>query len=490
MRCLIFLSLLFGVSTLFAQDSISRTEVPDLLRALHDTLVCHHPATQTEAERIPLRQTLEQLLAEVPVVPGGDSVHIADFISHAAAFQELLGDGHLELNPVFPKTTINALRERQRRIAVYKTVDEGFIVLNSVPTISGDTLVRGDRIRALDGIPVETIMERVSSFSGLNDNGRNTGSLRMAGYNLSNAYLRFYGIRDSTLLTLQDDNGRLSDVWVRLKYQHPRQPEKKKKKRPKPENFMKSEILPADSIWHLAVRSFSRRTHEAANVNYYRELRQRFALMVANPGKGLIIDLRDNTGGSILRANELMEYLSPVEYQRTSAAESRSPDARPQRFFTRVGSYVLQGRRNRNGVQTLNYLVKPNQPYKARRRYAGNLVVIVNETTFSAAAIAAHGIRKATGAPVVGTSSGGSVNRMYGGDFTSYPIGKDGRFRLQVANFMIRLWQPGIGNLEVDHYVPRTRDDVMNWDYDATVDKAIELLLEQHKQQGAAAGAE
>lgn len=481
MRYLILLSLLVGATSLFAQDSISRADVPDLLRALHDTLVYHHPYTQDDSGRTSIQKTLDSLLATTANLPGGDSVHLSSFITHAAGFQRTIGDGHLQLDPFVSGPRKEALSTRQRYISVYDTDDEGFILLYPLPTGKGDTLPRGTIVSHLDGKPIEEIVKENSSFRGLNDHGFTDGGTRGVAYSLSYVYRLMYGLRDSTLLTFTEEPGVTVDRWIDLRYSFPKAEKKKKRSKDKSTRigrFMKCRLLTRDSVWHLRITSFDGDDFSAQKTNYYKELKKIFVRINADPGNGLIVDLRSNGGGSINKAMELAYYLSDEPFKFAEVWDSRSPDARGKNLFKRMLWRVAGGTRREGDLYYQPNFTKYVKPYPARKRYKGPVALIVNESSFSAATMIAHTLRVTTGAPLVGAVAGGSSEIVYGGRYNFYPIGNPVVVQLRVPNMRIKMWRPRSGNLRPDHLIPITRSDMIDRDYDARTNKAIELLLE------------
>lgn len=492
MRCLIFLSLLFGASTLFAQDSISRTEIPELIQAIHDTLVFHHPFTQDETGRRILRESLADLKSTVPGLPGGDSVHISTLIHHAAGLQRATGDGHLNLSPFIPMPRLYAIMARQRIISVYHTDDVGFILNHHLPTVAGDTLPEGTQITHLDGTPVSNIVEENAGFNGLNDHGFAGGGYRIVGYNLSGFYRMMYGIRDSTLVRAVNDSGQSAEYWVDLLHTYPGSPVKphKRDKSVRLSELVVHEFLPEDSVWHLRIRTFDNNSFSSQKVNYRKEIRKIFGRMKQSPGKGLILDLRSNGGGSINKAMKLAYYLADEPFKHAEVWDTYSPDARGPNVFSRLLRWTFGGTRRDGKRYYQPNFMKLKTPYPDRKQYGGPVVIIINELTFSAATILAHTLRQTNGINLVGATSGGSSEVIYGGRYKFYPISQPVKLTLRVPDNRIQMWRPGSGNLAPDFEVPLTRAFFLDRENDPRVNKAVELLLEQYKQQGAAAGAE
>ncbi|MFT7120544.1 MAG: hypothetical protein ACJAZ9_000718 [Neolewinella sp.] len=478
MRLTLLSVLYFFMSGLSGQDSLARTQVQGLLEAVHDTLVYHHPFTQDDAGRQLLRNTLDTLLVTAAELPGGDSVHLASFIGHAAALQRAIGDGHLELTSSLPEARAKSLAARQRYISVYDTEDAGFILTRPVPTGTGDTIPLGTTVLQLDGKPVKEIVDALTPFAGLNDHGYPEGASRRAAYSISYGYQRLFGPRDSVLLTTLHNDGEIQNRWINLKYTFPlAKPLSKKESMliPKTVGLMDLKWLPEDSLWHLRISSFNNGRYKRRKANYYKELKKIFYIINNRPNNGLVFDLRGNGGGSIVKAMEVLAYLTDTTFQYASKWESRSPDAGGKGLFRRLSYRYLGGMHRKDGLYFRPGLLKEQKPHKDKKRYDGKVVVLINETTFSAATMLAHSLREAEGIPIVGATSGGSINQIYGGRFRYFSMGDPGIFKLRIADMNISPWRPGTGNLVPDYEVPVTRD-VFLGKRNPRMDMAVEVL--------------
>ncbi len=148
-------------------------------------------------------------------------------------------------------------------------------------------------------------------------------------------------------------------------------------------------------------------------LNYDDFLKKSFETMKKKKIDALIIDLRGNTGGII--QVEILRYLLPegteigsYEFEKQiNKSELRNMGFKIHSWSTKV---YLKNLKALKRVDKLN--MEANGPLKVGKNYAekfkGNLVVITDEGTFSAASILACQLKTLAKAKIVGTTAGGS----------------------------------------------------------------------------------
>jgi C-terminal processing protease CtpA/Prc len=148
-------------------------------------------------------------------------------------------------------------------------------------------------------------------------------------------------------------------------------------------------------------------------LNYDEFLKKSFASMKKKKIDQLIIDLRGNTGGII--QVEFLRYLLPegtkigsYEFEKQSTkSELRKMGFKTHSWSTKV---YLKNLKALKRADKLN--MAPNGPLKVGQNYPekfkGQIVVITDEGTFSAASILACQLKTLAKAKIVGTRAGGS----------------------------------------------------------------------------------
>lgn len=138
--------------------------------------------------------------------------------------------------------------------------------------------------------------------------------------------------------------------------------------------------------------------HQAEFEAFFRRF---FEETAANGARGLIIDLRDNDGGSTAVADHLLGYLTDRPYRLLSKKRWRV-SAFMQSF---IGG--IEPARARNYLASapgeyLTQVVEPTVPPRLRHRYTGPTVALIGPGTRSAAMMAADAMRSFNLALLVG----------------------------------------------------------------------------------------
>lgn len=139
-----------------------------------------------------------------------------------------------------------------------------------------------------------------------------------------------------------------------------------------------------------------------------------FAEIKKNRIKNLVIDIRNNGGGRSIVVDSLMNYITVKAYSQYKKIEIRiSPELREhykERYPDRldwINSYAID-----DLVVPKSNLTKPQNK---NLRYNGNLFLLTNNTTFSAAATFAGIFKELELGTIIGEETGGTI--AYYGDF-------------------------------------------------------------------------
>ncbi|HEY0954235.1 MAG TPA: S41 family peptidase [Roseateles sp.] len=249
----------------------------------------------------------------------------------------------------------------------------------------------GLRLLAIDGEPVARLLRESMSALG-HDGSIPTGVMRDldgAGYARVRQWMR--GGATSYRLRLQDGAGQVSEVVVQ---------------------GMAASAAPAGALparsplatldWldehtaRLTVPSFSNRRYREAGSDYQALIDSLFATLRARGARQLILDLRDNGGGSEGNENLLFSHLVQQPMRKYAAVEARGAevsvrDAQGRRYAAEVydAAELKQQQRLPTGA-----LARRNQPplglmshWQPRPEvFDGRLIVLAGGNTFSGAA--------------------------------------------------------------------------------------------------------
>ncbi len=158
--------------------------------------------------------------------------------------------------------------------------------------------------------------------------------------------------------------------------------------------------------------------------------------------KNLIIDLRGNLGGSATVYNQLMNYLSPIE-------------------FSDYYAYSILCASDR----TKEYDLPKATPYPAEKRFNGNLYVLIDNGSYSCSILFSYEVQRLKLGTLIGEETGGSVF-MHG-----YPWTLTVAWGLELKCSYVILKVP-----DLDHY-KKTMEPVYP-DIEVPSDKALDKALE------------
>lgn len=467
--------LLFTFPLLLAgQDSLAQHEAFSLLTQLHDTIVYHHPIGYEAGSREKMKSALERVKTELRAQfanQRGDSMAVPDFIYHASALQTVSGCGHLQLRPVLDTATLAAQRRHFRRMGVYPVGDGSrYVLADSVRTTANELLGRGTEVVLFEKELIRSLVSRLSAFQGLNDLGYDRATHYKLGTSLWAYYQNYYGYRDSLQFTIVDpDTKEQRMVWMdtRVKFKQSK-PLPKKERYKAYFNLRKSED---SSAWILAVRSFSGNAFE--HVNEAKLFRETFRTIQESGIDKLILDLRGNGGGSLELANKFCRYLARQDYQFTEDMYSQTPTAPGIGLFNKMGYYLVGGVRKKGDHFEQPRKTRVFSPRK--NAFGGDLVIIVNEQSFSATVMLAHVLKETGSATVIGAKTGGSRKYTYGGKIRGYLIGERIKFRVTIPNWRFEQYRSGEGTFTPDEIVLLDPESLRAGE-DVRMERALEIL--------------
>ena len=180
------------------------------------------------------------------------------------------------------------------------------------------------------------------------------------------------------------------------------------------------------TIGYLKIRKFAggKKNMKA----FYHETFKRMDSLKSN---NLIIDLRDNTGGSLEEIDELYSYLSTDDYQFITPSKMTKSTSHLIPFYSNKSTLVKGAMYLLSPVVAVHTLVKvkklDDEPYYSFKQskirspqdiaFKGNLYVLINENSFSASSILSTNLKGTNRALFVGQETGGAHNGTNGGLF-------------------------------------------------------------------------
>lgn len=126
----------------------------------------------------------------------------------------------------------------------------------------------------------------------------------------------------------------------------------------------------------------------------------------------VVLDIRSNGGGRIRLSTLLTKYVSRVNFKVADSSFAVTKSLRPystyikQSFINNLGLIFLT-KKSTDGLYHFGHWERKLYKPKAQNHYAGNLYVLINGNTFSAASLFSNAVKGQPGVTLVGEETGG-----------------------------------------------------------------------------------
>lgn len=140
--------------------------------------------------------------------------------------------------------------------------------------------------------------------------------------------------------------------------------------------------------------------------------RRSFRQMRRNKTRNLIIDIRANGGGDIIKSVFLTRFLRKTPFKVADTAEAVSRTLRPYTryishgFFNNIGLFFVT-HKERDGRYHFGYWERHTFKPKRKNHFNGNIYVLTNGLTFSASSIFCNDVKGQDNIKLVGEETGG-----------------------------------------------------------------------------------
>lgn len=340
------------------------------------------------------------------------------------------------------------------------------------------------RVTAINGIPVDTLLKKISLYvthDGYNK-ASNVWMLEQGWFN--ELYLRF--LTDSntyhyTLQTLTDSGWAQQHVALDgFDYKRMKLPRKKPAK-PKPQLQLKFDEDTYSAI--LTLKSFDPVAIKRGKQKFHKFLRESFWLIAQENPEQIVIDLRNNEGGNSFYPEALISFLSKEPFRLYRKMEIRYAfnsnyplvKIKGKRAYKKMDKHGMPSANGNKQMPQFTGRFAPGFPMA----YTGNIYVLVNGGTYSAASELACYLKDRMGATVVGTETGGSCDPVTAGMYGKATLPNTGIVvNIPLITFEKDLKaapQPGRG-LSPDVYQHQ-------WPNDSIIDPELNFLLDYIGQQ-------
>lgn len=307
-------------------------------------------------------------------------------------------------------------KQRKKVFPVFlKVWDDSAVVVSSLST--GDTVLRrGTVVTGINGIPMKKIIDSICELIST-DGYSNTFKYQLISFNFPPFYNNTYGVDTNYAIQYLDSTGGLkkkilkniestTDLLNRNPLFLPGAVTKKQLHQLKTLSNRNIEIDSSLSTALVSVNTFSKG-------KLIRFFRSSFKKIKKQKVENLILDLRLNSGGSVLACTRLSQYLidKPFNVADTVATFNRS--FQYKKFIKPWLIYWLtrriSGRRREDGKIHFRYFENHFFKPKRKNHFDGNIYILTGGYTFSAATLVASNLKGQHNVTIVGEETGGGA---------------------------------------------------------------------------------
>lgn len=373
----------------------------------------------------------------------------SEFYEKLAPVIKDIKEGHLGLTPPIKRFTKKERKKLENQKGLFSRMnyvvdDWRLYVKDNADHFEGIKV--GTEILKIQDVPIKDYLEKYSHY--ITGDGEN---LTFKKYALASRWAIYFtvekGILDSVKIQTQYQN-KINDFYI---HREPQSKEEKKEEEKKVSTINKNDVnktkdynpvtrsfnrdlqfLAADSsIAYMKIKSFS--GHLSA-----RFYKQSFKRIKNNNSKYLILDIRDNLGGSLYEINNLYSYLAKEKFRFIKDIEiteknailhadyfDETPDVLKPFAVIAYPFYALVtmlSSKEKNGKFYLrnNSIFSIKNPKK--NRFHGKVYVLINGSSFSASSIIASKLKGDQRAVLVGEETGGANDGTVAGRYSTYQL--------------------------------------------------------------------
>lgn len=283
-----------------------------------------------------------------------------------------------------------------------------------VANLNRDSIIRrGMFIKSINGIPQTKIVRDLFAFMPVDGYGFNLNFIKLSA-DFPFYYRNVYGVLPFYSVEYTDSNNVAQQAMIPWWLPHrdtskvtpviKKRPPKRKVSAKEKRKFVRS-IEIKDSVAIMDVNAFTK-----GHLNAF--YRRNFKTLRKEKVTNLIIDLRINGGGDINKATALARYVTDKPFKVADSAFSISKNFNPysryisNSFWNNIGLIFFSRKRNDDKYH-FGYWERHYFKPKKKNHFDGNVYVLTNGLTFSAASLFCNIVRASENVMLVGEETGG-----------------------------------------------------------------------------------
>jgi len=318
---------------------------------------------------------------------------------------------------------------------VFLPIQDKLYVIANLNKKQDSIIPKGVEVLSINSISSDSLIRHCKRFIST-DGFNQTSKYHFVQLGFNNLYPALFGRPDS--LTLEYKDGRITKQhqYSAFKAKNiPPIPLKKTEdslfKFRKKAGIRYRKLNGTQQLFILKLDKFSHRA-------YQRQYKKIFRQLEKDHIRNLVLDLRNNGGGSLANAYKLLSYLIDSNYTQTLLTRIKKyPEKKYTKGnlsfkFTRYVFSLIGKHSTKHDTDIYTYTLKLAKKY----HYSGNLFVFINGGSFSASCLTAAYLRGRQNTLFIGEESGGTIEGCNAG-ITPYYTLPNTKIRIRVPAFRL-----------------------------------------------------
>ena len=279
-------------------------------------------------------------------------------------------------------------------------------------------LKKGMLITSVNGVSNADLTSRMFDFITEDGFANNVNFIRLSG-NFPYYHRNIFGISKTYTVTYLDSTGKenrinipafnlLEDSSAKTKAGTSIKKEKRDREESRQKKLLDQRSLAIDTTNSTAIITLN--TFVAGRLRKF--YRQTFRYIRRAEINNVVLDIRSNGGGKIRLSTLLTKYVTRVNFKVADTSFAVTKTLRPyskyvkESFINNLGLFFLT-KKNKDGNYHFGHWERKLYKPKKANHYSGNLYVLTNGRTFSAAALFCNAVKGQPGVVLAGEETGG-----------------------------------------------------------------------------------
>ena len=470
--CILFI-LIFSFFALPAQETyFSKEKLTKDINQLKKTLLAIHPGLDYYTPKDVVEQMLEESITSLP-----DSMSRMDFFDLLEPIIDTIKCGHTNIQFAHKLYKEKEDRDKPQLFPLSLVMLNNEVLLEKPFDIGSVEIPRGSQILSIDTVEIDEIIDKIAKYHKGADGDYHYPERLWAVAGFTGGYARFYGLKDKFVVSLINSQTKEKQIYT-IDAIPPNALKEIKKAENKADSPVKYNTIEDGKVGLITISSFGDKGMFKKSKGKFKKA---FSAIRENNVDKLIIDVRNNGGGAIDNIKHLTRYLLEEDYLIVKEASVKKDFKGEKKSLFKKLLFAFSKKELRGDDYILTRFSKKDiKPRK--KRFTGDLVVLINERSYSAAALTPAILKHRQRATLIGEEAGGSYFLAFAG-FSKYVKLDNSKLKIRVP--IIKLtYDVAVGAQDFrkgvlpDIYKKYTKEDLIN-ETDTVLEFAVEYLNRQ-----------